>query len=191
MAKYNKIRYSVSVSSNVYHENIDGTNLAMEVINENIRRNIYGSGAIDSNPNDIIINTKVSDNSLGVSNAGSNEGDNGWENGNHWHCTSNGTMLGWDNATDFVIIKNTGYLYDLSADYQISDTKGTSSDTVKFNTDISSSGNIDNGGTSADSTIAEIGIGEAFILPRPGSGLAFILVSTNSHMAMEITIIGT
>ena len=190
MAKYNKVKWSISVTPLVHHEEVDGSKMAMDVINENIRRNLYSSGKVTSYNgalDDVFINTKVSDGTNGIVNAGSDEGYNGWEDGNHWHVTSNGTQLGWDSGVDLIMVKNTGFLYDLSSDYQISSTKGTSADLVRFILDVSASGSV----SGSDVIVAELGIGEAIVLPRVNTGLAYILQSANNHMAVEVTIIGT
>ena len=194
MAKYNKVKWSVSITPLVHHEAVDGENLAIDVINENIRKTLYSSGEVSSYngvSTDVWINEKASPGgnifNRGIDNA---EGFSGWENGNHWYVSSQDTLLGWDTGSDFVVIKNTGYLYDLSSDYQLSNTKGSSTDTVKIILDVSASVNVVTSG-STDSVLAELAPGEAMIFPRPGSGLAFSLESVNNHMAVEVTIIGT
>ena len=87
-----------------------------------------------------------------------------------------------------IIIKNSGFEYDSSATNNISTTVGTSgTDTVQVKVDASATS-----GASDDSTVlAEIDVGEAWCVPRPGSTYGLLLASGSSHMACEVTVIST
>ena len=54
MANVNKTSFAVSVTPKIKMDLVDGTNQAMEVINENVRKSLGGSGEITGN--DLIIN---------------------------------------------------------------------------------------------------------------------------------------
>jgi hypothetical protein len=188
MANTNKISWAVSVTPKILMDLVDGANVAMEVINENIRTSLGGSGEITANSGDTDINVSSSSASNGVSNAGSAEGTAGWTNGTHGYVTSNATTISVNNDTDMVIIKNSGFEYDSSATNNISTTVGTAgTDTVNVKIDASATGDV-----AQDTVIlCEIDIGEAVCIPRPGSAYGLLLASGSSHMACEVTVIST
>ena len=88
-----------------------------------------------------------------------------------------------------IVIKNSGFEYDSSATNNISTTVGTAgTDTVQVKIDASATGDV----SGSDSVVlAEIDVGEAWCIPRPGSTYGLILASSSSHMACEVTTIGT
>ena len=188
MANTNKISWAVSVTPKIAMDLADGVNQAIEVVNENIRTSLGGSGEITANSGDTTINASSSSATNGVDNAGSTEGTVGWTNGTHGYCTSNATTIAVDNATDMIVIKNSGFEYDSTATNNISTTTGTAgTDTVQIKIDASATSDV-----AADSVIlAELDVGEAIAIPRPGSTYGLLLASGSSHMACEITVIST
>ena len=184
----NKISWAVSVTPKVSLAATDTHLQATEVINENIRKSLGGSGEITANSGDVDINVSSSSASNGVSNAGSAEGTAGWTDGTYGYVTSNATTIAVDTGPDMIIIKNSGFEYDSSATNNLSSTVGTSgTDTVLVKVDASATS-----GASDDTTVlAEIDIGEALCIPRPGSTYGLLLASSSSHMACEVTVIST
>tara|TARA_Y100001951_G_C11164919_1_gene196901 strand:- start:57 stop:632 length:576 start_codon:yes stop_codon:yes gene_type:complete len=184
----NKISWAISVTPKVSLAATDTHLQATEVINENIRKSLGGSGEITADSGDVDINVSSSSASNGVSNAGTAEGTSGWSDGTYGYVTSNATTIAVDTGTDMIIIKNSGFEYDSSATNNISTTVGTSgTDTVQVKVDASATS-----GASDDSTVlAEIDVGEAWCVPRPGSTYGLLLASGSSHMACEVTVIST
>ena len=91
MANYNKTSFAVSVTPKIAMDLVDGVNQAMDVINENVRKSLGGSGEITSDDDDIV---------------------GGWLNGVNTPVTSNGTEFAVDANTDLVYFKHTGFLID-------------------------------------------------------------------------------
>ena len=184
----NKLSWSVSVTPKVLLAATDTHLQATEVINENIRTSLGGSGEITANSGDVDINVSGTGTQNGVDNAGSTEGTSGWTNGTYGYVTSNATTIAVDTGTDMIVIKNSGFEYDSSADNNLSSTVGTSgTDTVLVKIDASATGDV------SDDTVilAELDIGEAWVVPRPGSAYGLLLASSSSHMACEVTTIST
>ena len=184
----NKLSWSVSVTPKVSLAATDTHLQATEVINENIRTSLGGSGEITANSGDVDINVSGTGTQNGVDNAGSTEGTSGWTNGTYGYVTSNATTIAVDTGTDMIVIKNSGFEYDSSADNNLSSTVGTSgTDTVLVKIDASATGDV------SDDTVilAELDIGEAWVVPRPGSAYGLLLASNSSHMACEVTTIST
>ena len=89
MANTNKISWAVSVTPKIAMDLADGVNQAMEVIHENVRTSLGGSGEITGN------DTTVA----------------GYANGTASTVTSNGgTVPTHDAQTDLIFIKNSGTL---------------------------------------------------------------------------------
>lgn len=101
MANVNKTSFAVSLTPKISMDAVDGVNIAMEVINENVRKSLGGSGEITSDDDDI---------------AG------GWANGVNTAVTSNGSLLAFDVNTDLVYIKHTGYLFGTTTASAAADT---------------------------------------------------------------------
>ena len=92
MANTNKVSFAVSVTPKILMDLADGVNQEMEVINENVRRSLGGSGEITSNSGDTTI--------VG-----------GWANGVNTAVTSNGTEYAVDTDTDIVFFKHRIFNY--------------------------------------------------------------------------------
>ena len=85
MANTNKTSFAVSVTPKILMDAADGVNQEMDVINENVRKSLGGSGEVTSNSTDTTI-------------AG------GWANGVNTAVTSGGSLLAVDDDTDLVYI---------------------------------------------------------------------------------------
>ena len=114
MANYNKTSFAVSVTPKIAMDAVDGVNVAMEVLNENIRKSLGGSGEITSDDDDI---------------AG------GWANGTNTAVTSAGSLLAIDANTDLVFIKHTGFLFGTT-------TASETTDTVQIKIDASATSDV-------------------------------------------------
>jgi len=113
MAKNNKVSFAVSVTPKILLDLDDGINPEMEVINENVRRSLGGSGEILATGGDTTIT-------------------GGWVNGVNTPITSNGgTVPAHDGNTDLIFVKNTGFLFGTT-------TAAVAADTVlvKHDTDV-------------------------------------------------------
>ena len=97
MANVNKTAFAVSVTPKIQMDEVDGVNQLMDVINENVRTTVGGSGEITSDDDDI---------------AG------GWADA----VTSNGSLLAFDTNTDLVFIKHTGKLFGTTTASAAADT---------------------------------------------------------------------
>ena len=163
MANTNKISFAVSVTPKILMEAADGVNQEMEVINENVRRSVGGSGEITSNTGDTTV--------VG-----------GWANGVNTAVTSNGTEYAVDADTDMVFIKHTGLLFGTT-------TASAAADTLK----VTIHGDDTTGVSGDAVVIAELANGEAFLLPRPAFGITWKLVTGNgsNHVGAEVLIIAT
>ena len=85
MANVNKTSFAVSVTPKIKMDAVDGVNVEIEVLNENIRKTLGGKGEITSNDDDI---------------AG------GWANGVNTPITSSGgTVPAHDSNTDLIFFK--------------------------------------------------------------------------------------
>ena len=188
MANTNKMSFAVSLTPKIAMDAADGVNVAQEVINENIRKTLGGSGEITANSGDTTFNVSSTGATNGVDNAGSTEGTSGWTNGTYGYVTSNATTITSDTNTDMIFIKNSGFVYDSTATNNITTTAGTAgTDTVDVKMDTSVSSTL----SGTDTVIAELDCGEAMLLPRPGTGCALVLASSSAHMACEVTVIST
>ena len=170
MANVNKTSFAVSVTPKIKMDASDGVNQEMEVINENVRKSLGGSGELTSD--DAII--------MDTNNNGSSNG--GWADGDNTALTSNGTTLAFDTNTDLVYIKHTGFLFGTT-------TASETADTLKIAIDGS-----ETSGVSGDAVIiAELVNGEAIAIPRPGIAGGYILVTGNSsnHVGAETLIVAT
>ena len=87
MANTNKVSFAVSLTPKILMDAADGVNQEMEVINENIRKSLGGSGEITSNSGDTTI--------VG-----------GWANGVNTPVTSDGSIISFDTNTDIIYIKH-------------------------------------------------------------------------------------
>ena len=114
MANVNKTSFAVSVTPKIKMDAVDGVNVAMEVLNENIRKSLGGSGEITSDDDDI---------------AG------GWANGTNTAVTSAGSLLAIDANTDLVFIKHTGFLFGTT-------TASETTDTVQIKIDASATSDV-------------------------------------------------
>ena len=163
MANTNKTSFAVSVTPKILMDAADGVNQEMEVINENVRGTVGGSGEITSNSGDTTV-------------AG------GWANGTNTAVTSNGSLLAFDTNTDLVYIKHTGFLFGTT-------TASAAADTLKIAIDGSETSGVSGDAV----IIAELANGEAIAIPRPGIAGGYILVTGNSsnHVGAETLIIAT
>ena len=101
MANVSKTSFAVSVTPKIKMDAADGINVEMEVINENVRKSLGGSGEITSDDTTL---------------AG------GWADGVNTAVTSNGTEYAVDANTDLVYIKHTGYLFGTTTAAAAADT---------------------------------------------------------------------
>jgi hypothetical protein len=161
MANTNKVSFAVSVTPKILMDLADGVNQEMEVINENIRRSVGGSGEITSNSTDTTI--------VG-----------GWANGVNTAVTSGGTEYAVDTDTDMVFFKHTGFLFGTT-------TAAATADTVK----VGIHGDDTTGVSGDAVFIAELLSGEAFLLPRPAFGITWKLASGDNAVGVEVLIVAT
>ena len=140
----------------------------MEVINENVRKSLGGSGEITSNSGDTTI-------------AG------GWNEGVNTAVTSNGSILSADVNTDLMFIKHTGFLFGTT-------TASAEADAVRVCVDGSATANL----TGDNVVIAVLTNGEAIVLPRPAelsstNSIGYILATHNgsNHVGVETLIVAT
>jgi hypothetical protein len=102
MANVNKISFAVSLTPKIQMDNVDGVNLAQDVINEHVRKSLGGNGEITGNDNDIT---------------------GGWVNGVNTAVTSSGgTVPSHGSATDLIFFKNSGFLFGTSTASAAADT---------------------------------------------------------------------
>ena len=114
MANVNKTSFAVSATPKIQMDASDGVNQAMDVINENVRTSVGGSGEITGDDTTV---------------AG------GWADGTNTAVTSNGSLLAFDTNTDLVFIKHTGKLFGTTTD-------STSAQTVKVAIDGSETSGV-------------------------------------------------
>jgi len=101
MANVNKTSWAVSCTPKSSMDLVDGVNQAMEVIHENVRTSLGGSGEITGD------DTTVA----------------GYANGTATAVTSSGgTVPTHDSATDLIFIKNAGVLFGTSTAAATTDT---------------------------------------------------------------------
>jgi len=161
MANVNKTSFAVSVTPKIQMDAVDGVNLAMDVINENIRTSVGGSGEITSDDDDI---------------AG------GWANGTNTAVTSNGSLLAFDTDTDLVFIKHTGKLFGTT-------TNSSSSQTVKVAIDGSETSGVT--GDSVIIAELANGEAMAIPRPGIAGGYILVTGSGSDHVGVETLIVGT
>ena len=168
MANSNKVSFAISVTPKVLMGSSDGVNQEMEVINENVRGSVGGSGEITSNSGDTTI-------------AG------GWANGVNTAVTSNGSTIPVDLNTDLIFIKHTGFLFGTT-------NASASADSVRVCLDGSHTDNL-SGDSVAIATLTN---GEAVVLPRPGelsdaNALQYVLSTGNgsNHVGVQTLIVAT
>ena len=168
MANTNKVSFAVSVTPKILMDAADGVNQEMEVINENVRRSVGGSGEITSNSGDTTI-------------AG------GWANGVNTPVTSNGSTLAADADTDLIFIKHTGFLFGTT-------TASAHADALRVCIDGSATDNV----SGDNVVIATLTNGEALVLPRSGelsatNSVGYVLATHNgsNHVGVETLIVAT
>tara|TARA_R110000751_G_C13555062_1_gene456803 strand:- start:92 stop:577 length:486 start_codon:yes stop_codon:yes gene_type:complete len=161
MANTNKISFAVSVTPKILMDAADGVNQQIEVINENVRKSVGGSGEITANSGDTTV--------VG-----------GWADGVNTAVTSGGTEYAVDANTDMVFFKHTGFLFGTT-------TAAAAADTVK----VAIHGDDTTGVSGDAVIIAEILSGEAFLLPRPAFGITWLLVSGDNAVGVEVLILST
>lgn len=173
MANVLKTSFAVSVTPKVQMDAQAGINQAMDVINEDIRKTLGGSGSVTSN--DLIINDLNNNGSVA-----SGEGE--WVNGVHNAVTSNSSLIAFDEDTDMIFIKHTGYLAGTT-------TASATADTLKIAIDGSATSGVTGDGV----IIAELVNGEAIAIPRPGIAGGYILITGNgsNHVDAEVYVAGT
>ena len=161
MANVNKTSFAVSVTPKIQMDAVDGVNLAMDVINENIRTSVGGSGEITSDDDDI---------------AG------GWANGTNTAVTSNGSLLAFDTNTDLVFIKHTGKLFGTTTD-------STAAQTVKVAIDGSETSGV-TGDSVIIAELAD-GEAMVVPRPGIAGGYILVTGSGSNHVGVETLIVGT
>ena len=159
MANTNKISFAVSVTPKILMDEANGVNQEIEVINENVRKTVGGSGEITANSGDTTV--------VG-----------GWADGVNTAVTSSGTEYAVTTATDMVFFKHTGLLFGTT-------TAAAAADTVKVTIHGDDTTNVTGDGV----LIAEILSGEAFLLPRPASGITWKLLSGDNAFGVEVLIL--
>ena len=161
MANVNKTSFAVSVTPKIQMDAVDGVNLAMDVINENIRTSVGGSGEITSDDDDI---------------AG------GWANGTNTAVTSNGSLLAFDTNTDLVFIKHTGKLFGTTTD-------ASAAHTVKVAIDGSETSGVT--GDSVIIAELANGEAMVVPRPGIAGGYILVTGSGSNHVGVETLIVGT
>ena len=140
-----RIKFTTSVLPMYNIDNVDAYSIEKEVINENIRKPIGGTGLITGD--DYV-----------------EEG--GWVNGVPTYRQSNGDTTTVDGNTDILIYQHTGNLYSSSSALG---EKCADADTVKIGIHADTSNVIGN------FYIAELKAGECFAVPRPSSTVKYVL----------------
>tara|TARA_Y100000310_G_C20403245_1_gene678423 strand:+ start:76 stop:522 length:447 start_codon:yes stop_codon:yes gene_type:complete len=113
MANVNKTSFSVSVTPKSQMDLQDGVNQAMEVIHENVRKTLGGSGEITGDDTTVY----------------------GFANGTATTVTSSGgTVPTHDGNTDLIFIKNTGLLFGTTTACVAADTVLVKHDTDTIGT---------------------------------------------------------
>ena len=161
MANVNKTSFAVSVTPKIKMDAVDGVNQEMEVINENIRKSLGGSGEITSNDDDI---------------AG------GWANGVNTAVTSNGSLLAFDTDTDLVYIKHTGFLFGTT-------TASEAADTLKIAIDGSETSGVT--GDSVIIAELANGEAIVIPRPGIAGGYILVTGNSTNHVGAETLIIAT
>jgi|TARA_Y100000310_G_C20142143_1_gene560743 hypothetical protein len=163
MANNNNPSFAVSVTPKVTMDTVAGTHQALDVIHEDIRRSLGGSGSVLATGGDVTV-----------------EGGTGgsWADGTYTQLTnsSNAGAIVCDASSDLVFIKHLGTL--------VSDgTASAAADTVQVKVGAAFGGN-----NNTDGIIAELKNGEAIVLPRPGANCTLNLASGSSHVNVEVAV---
>ena len=161
MANVNKTSFAVSVTPKIKMDAVDGVNVAMEVLNENIRKSLGGSGEITSDDDDI---------------AG------GWANGTNTAVTSAGSLLAIDANTDLVYIKHTGFLFGTT-------TASEAADTLKIAIDGSETSGVT--GDSVIIAELANGEAIVIPSPGIAGGYILVTGNSTNHVGAETLIIAT
>ncbi len=166
MANNNSPDFAVSVTPRVVLDELPGNYQQHDVIHEDIRRTLGGSGTVLSTDvgGDVTI-----------------EGGTGgsWSNGTYTQLanSSDSGAIVCDASSDLVFIKHLGTLVSDGTDSAVADT-------VKVKVGASFGGTND-----TDGVIAELKNGEAIVLPRPGAGCTFNLESGSAnHVKVEVAV---
>ena len=161
MANVNKTSFAVSVTPKMQMDNVDNVNQAIDVINENVRTSLGGSGEITGDDTTV---------------AG------GWNNGTNTAVTSNGSLLAFDTNTDLVFIKHTGKLFGTTTD-------SSSSQTVKVALDASETAGV-TADTVFIAELAN-GEAMVIPRPGIAGGYILVTGSGSNHVGVETLIVGT
>lgn len=162
MANVNKTSFAVSVTPKIKMDAVDGVNQEMEVINENIRKSLGGSGEITSNDDDI---------------AG------GWANGVNTPVTSTGgTVPAHDGNTDLIFFKNTGFLFGTT-------TKSETADTLKIAIDGSETSGVSGDAVIIAELVNGEAI--AIPRPGIAGGYILVTGNSSNHVGAETLIVAT
>lgn len=161
MANVNKTSFAVSVTPKIKMDAVDGVNVAMDVINENIRKSLGGSGEITSDDDDI---------------AG------GWADGTNTAVTSNGSTLAFDTDTDLIYIKHTGLLFGTT-------TASETADTLKIAIDGSETSGVSGDGVIIAELVNGEAI--VIPRPGIAGGYILITGNSSNHVGAETLIVAT
>tara|TARA_R100000995_G_scaffold75019_2_gene44216 strand:+ start:218 stop:703 length:486 start_codon:yes stop_codon:yes gene_type:complete len=161
MANVNKTSFAVSVTPKMQMDNVDNVNQAIDVINENVRTSLGGSGEITGDDTTV---------------AG------GWNNGTNTAVTSNGSLLAFDTNTDLIFIKHTGKLFGTTTD-------SSSSQTVKVALDASETAGV-TADTVFIAELAN-GEAMVIPRPGIAGGYILVTGSGSNHVGVETLIVGT
>ena len=161
MANVNKTSFAVSATPKIQMDASDGVNQAMDVINENVRTSVGGSGEITGDDTTV---------------AG------GWADGTNTAVTSNGSLLAFDTNTDLVFIKHTGKLCGTTTD-------STSAQTVKVAIDGSETSGV-SGDAVIIAELAN-GEAMVIPRPGIAGGYILVTGSGSNHVGVETLIVGT
>ena len=161
MANVNKTSFAVSVTPKMQMDNVDNVNQAIDVINENVRTSLGGSGEITGDDTTV---------------AG------GWNNGTNTAVTSNGSLLAFDTNTDLIFIKHTGKLFGTTTD-------SSSSQTVKVALDASETAGV-TADTVFIAELAN-GEAMVIPRPGIAGGYILVTGSGSNHVGVETLIVAT
>jgi|19_taG_2_1085344.scaffolds.fasta_scaffold00077_17 hypothetical protein len=115
MAAYNKPSFAVSVTPKVQLAESAGNNQVMELIHEDVRRSVGGSGDFA-----VLANNTVS---------------GGWTDGVNVPVTSTASVVAFTTSTDLVCIKHTGFLFNTT-------NACVAADTVQIKIDASATSDV-------------------------------------------------
>jgi hypothetical protein len=171
MADKNTPAFSVSVTPKVSLDESNGNYMAQDVIHENVRKTLGGSGVVTGTGMEALGGTGSS-----------------WADGVYTQLTnsSNAGAIANDEDSDIVFIKHLGTL--------VSDGTASDNSTTSLLVKCGSA----HGSNSADVVIAELLNGEAIVLPRPGVTSAIVLATgdgaggtSSNHVNVEVFVAGT